>query len=87
MIDPSGLRQLARKNLPGILNEGPRTIHEVYQEISRRLPKYCDDSVICDCSSTPRGPEWQHRIRGALQDLRSKGVVAYDREHRVWRKE
>lgn len=82
----SDLRRLAREVIPDILSRGPLPLRTLYDSIARTFPAHCDDRVLCDCTPTARSPEWKHRVRGALQDLRIPGVIVYDAYHTVVRR-
>ena len=48
---------------------GERHLHDVHRAVKDRFPELCDDTVLCiqTCTEGTEGPEWQHRVRAALQ--------------------
>ncbi len=86
VIEPRDLRRLAREAIPDLLSSGPLPLQVLYSKMAETFPDYCDDMVLCDCTPTARSPEWKHRVRGALQDLRLRRIVEYDNLRRVWRR-
>jgi len=53
---------------------GAHHLHNVYAFVQDRYPDLCDDSYLCsdNCKSGHNSPEWQHRVRAALDYLKRK---------------
>ena len=49
---------------------------EIYKIVRQRFPELCDDSYICGHKERVRQPEWNHKVRDVLRDLKKLGVVA-----------
>jgi hypothetical protein len=66
---------------------GEHHLHEVHRAVQGRFAELCDDTVLCKqtCTEGTAGPEWQHRVRAALQALKSSyGTVVKSRRHGYW---
>ena len=61
---------------------GRHHLQDIYRFVQNRYPELCDDSYLCaeNCKSGHNTPEWQHRVRAALDYLkrRAKGVRPAD---------
>ena len=53
---------------------GEHHIDEVYRLVKQAYPELCDDSYLCseNCKQGHNRPEWQHRTRAALWDLKKR---------------
>ncbi|MCG8449774.1 MAG: hypothetical protein MI725_09370 [Pirellulales bacterium] len=51
---------------------GEHNIRDVYTFVQNQFPHLCDDSYLCseNCKSGYNSPEWKHKVRTALWDLR-----------------
>jgi hypothetical protein len=60
--------------------QGEFSTSEIYQFVKSRFPSFCDDSYLCvtNCLSGHNSPEWQHRTRAALANLKSSGKISYN---------
>jgi hypothetical protein len=47
------------------------TLAEIYNAVQAEYPSQCSDSDLCT-HETPSRPEWQHRVRQALDSLHNK---------------
>lgn len=66
---------------------GERHLHDVHRAVKDRFPELCDDTVLCiqTCTEGTEGPEWQHRVRAALQAQKSSsGPVMKSKRHGFW---
>ncbi len=66
---------------------GERHLHDVHRAVKDRFPELCDDTVLCiqTCTEGTEGPEWQHRVRAALQAQKSlSGPVIKITRHGFW---
>jgi hypothetical protein len=54
--------------------QGEHHLQEVHRAVRDCFPDLCDDTVLCKetCKKGTNGPEWQHRVRAALNALKSK---------------
>lgn len=59
------------------VDRGQRSTQEIYNAVKRHFPELCDDTYLCSesCISKVKQPEWQHRVRSALQYLKTKGII------------
>ena len=61
---------------------------DVYRAVKKRFRALCDDTVLCKQTchkSTNKGPEWQHRVRSALHQLKSlSGPVVKSQRYGYW---
>jgi hypothetical protein len=67
---------------------GDLQLQDVYKAVKKEFPELCDDNVFCSdiCSHGKPEPEWHHRVRAALQALKSRYVgVTKLSEHGWWR--
>ena len=66
---------------------GEHHLHDVHRVVKGRFPQLCDDTVLCKqtCTEGTGGPEWQHRVRAALQALKSSsGPVVKSLRRGYW---
>ena len=66
---------------------GEHRLHDVYRVVQGRFPELCDDTVLCKqtCTEGTEGPEWKHRVRAALQRLKTlSGPVLKCQRHGYW---
>jgi len=64
-------------NCLAFVGKGPRHLRDIYAAVQKEYPKLCDDDYMCSEScimGNPRDPEWHHRVRTVLQDLKGHGV-------------
>ena len=56
---------------------GNQEFHDVYLAVKQRFPHFCDDLLLCSevCTDGNDTPEWQHRVRAALETLKRAMVV------------
>lgn len=71
----------------GFLEPGEHQLTDIYAIVKDRYPVLCDDSYLCsqNCKSHHKQAEWQHVVRGCLQNAKSKGVIGNVRRG-VWKK-
>ena len=48
--------------------------HDIYSFVKEQYPELCDDSYLCsqNCKQGHNTPEWQHRVRAALDSLKRR---------------
>ncbi len=64
---------------------GEVTLPEIYQAVSERYHMLCEDTFTCShYSRTSRQPEWQHTVRGVLENLKVKGKVIKPESYEIW---
>ncbi len=65
---------------------GEHRLQDVFREVQARFPQLCDDHVRCMeiCTEGNQGPEWQHRVRAALQVLKSSTGSVVTERHGYW---
>lgn len=76
-------KSMARENLKTLYHDlresrfdfvprGEHNIRDVYTFVKDRFPELCDDSYLCseNCKSGYNSPEWKHKVRTALWDLK-----------------
>ena len=53
---------------------GEHQIDDIYRFVQQRFSGLCDDSYLCseNCRQGHNRPEWQHRTRAALWDLKKR---------------
>lgn len=57
----------------GFMGKGEFRLQDIYFAVKEKYSCLCDDSFMCcECckSSRDHTPEWQHRVRTALGDLK-----------------
>jgi hypothetical protein len=66
------------------MEPGRYHIDEIYEAVKNQFKDLCDDKIICAkiCSQGTQTPEWQHRVRNALQNLKAAGQVVSKGESR-----
>jgi len=72
----------------GFVPRGEHHIHDIYSLVKNSYPKLCNDSYLCseNCKSGHDRPEWQHRVRAALDYLkRTATSVRPGDQPRFWR--
>ena len=47
---------------------------EIYEVVKKNYPEFCNDDFLCidHCKGGGNQPEWQHRVRGVLHNLKNK---------------
>jgi hypothetical protein len=67
-------RELMNTKL-NFIKPGGYLLNEIYAAVKNQFPELCDDKLICAkvCSQGTQNPEWQHRVRNALQNLKAAG--------------
>lgn len=87
------LQELHRELISNKFSFLPRGEHQlksiyIYMGVKSEYPRLCDDDFLCidNCSSGNNEPEWHHRVRGALDELKkiSKSVEKVP-ERGYWR--
>jgi hypothetical protein len=70
----------------GFVSRGEHHLQDVHQAVQDRFPDLCDDTVLCEqiCRKGTKGPEWQHRVRAALNVLKSKGLITKSLRPKHW---
>ncbi len=66
---------------------GRHHLHDIYSYVKEQYPELCDDSYLCSesCKQGHNSPEWQHRVRAALDSLKRRSpIVQSDSEHGFW---
>jgi hypothetical protein len=66
---------------------GEYHLQDVHRAVQNRFPDLCDDNVLCEqiCTKGTKGPEWQHRVRAALQALKSEsGPITKSPQNGYW---
>jgi hypothetical protein len=51
--------------------QGRTQFSEIRDEVKRNFPQICDDNELCS-HENPYRPEWEHRLRHALDYLKNK---------------
>ena len=89
-VPSSELEELYRQLVSTEFNfmlRGSHSLRDVYRTVKIRFRDLCDDNLLCSeiCSSGGNSPEWQHRVRAALQALKSpSGPVSKSGKHGYW---
>ena len=79
------IRELAKKEIPKILQEEPLTTAFILSRIKERYSKYCDDNYFCQCGKiSGRQPEWKHQVRWAIQDLKHYSIIQYNKQKKCY---
>ena len=68
-----------------VLRNGPMATHEIHPMIRNIHPDLCDDSLERVIGGVRFGKAWKHRVRGAQQALKRKGLIELDSQRR-WRR-
>jgi hypothetical protein len=71
----------------GVVPPGQHHIHDVYAFVQNSYSDLCDDSYLCseNCRSGHDRPEWQHRVRAALDYLkRTSSSVRTGDQRQYW---
>ena len=52
-------------------------IEEIYDVVKAHFHDLCDDDYMCSehCSHGNNQPEWNHTVRGAMQQLKKAGII------------
>jgi len=69
------------------MERGINHIHIIYEAVKKCFPQLCDDNYLCseNCKKGSNQPEWNHTVRGALQQLKSdNGTVRYTGNRGFW---
>lgn len=63
---------------------GRLSLKEIYIYIKREYPDLCDDSYLCrdNCTNGANSPEWKHRVRAAIWDVKDKREYVKRDNHR-----
>ena len=69
--------------IPNILGDGPKSHHEIAQQLRSDFPEYCDDSILCPHAETNL-PEWDHVARNAEQVLQRNHIIRYNKVTQMW---
>lgn len=78
------VRQISKPIIIKFLEEKSFTLNEVAEQIKNKLPKNCDNLVMCECKGGSAYPEWRHQVRWALQDLKSLGKIKFERTQKTY---
>ncbi|RWX52460.1 HNH endonuclease [Candidatus Electrothrix marina] len=59
------------------IQDGEINLKSIYQVVSSQYPELCDDSCLCKeiCTQGANEPEWKHRVRTVLYQLKKKGKI------------
>ena len=68
-----------------ILRNGPMATREIHPMIRNIHPDLCDDNLERVIGGVRFGKAWKHRVRGAQQALKRKGLIELDSQRR-WRR-
>jgi hypothetical protein len=65
---------------------GEHHLHDVYDFVQKRFTDLCDDNYLCseNCGGGHNSPEWQHRVRAALDYLKRTANVLRSAEQRSY---
>lgn len=68
------------------VSSGEHKIYDVYALVKAEYPNLCDDSYLCsqNCQNGHNRPEWQHRVRAALEFLKRRLQVVRKGDHGRW---
>lgn len=68
------------------LPHGENHLRDIHRAVQARFPQLCDDSVLCrqTCTEGTSRPEWQHRVRAALQALKSSSGPVVKSRRGYW---
>jgi hypothetical protein len=74
------------KEIPNVLESGPKAHRDIARELKNSFPSYCDDSIPCPHlkNNNSGQPEWDHLARTAEQDLKRKGIIFYNHAIGKW---
>lgn len=67
-----------------VLRNGPMATHEIHPMVQNIHPDLCDDGLERVIGGVRFGKAWKHRVRGAQQALKRRGIIALDPQGR-WR--
>ncbi|MBN9122843.1 MAG: HNH endonuclease [Planctomycetes bacterium] len=84
--DLTELYQLLMDARYEFMGVGEFALAEIYRTVKERYPELCDDSYLCktNCQSGHNHPEWMHRVRAALDQLKNRpgsGITKQARRH------
>lgn len=56
------------------MGTGEFTLEEIYRAVKQKRPDLCDDTYLCstNCKHGHNHPEWMHRVRAALYEIKQK---------------
>ena len=59
------------------ISSGHYHIQTIYNKVKLQFPDLCEDYYLCidSCSDGDYQPEWKHRVRAALGNLKEKSLV------------
>lgn len=65
---------------------GRHQMTTIYNAVKLKLPDLCDDNYLCSecCKMGTNQPEWNHRVRAALNFLKGKSGISKDPKHGHW---
>ena len=66
-------KELTQTNMKCV-PDGLHHIEVIYEYVQEAYPEECDNEVVCD-TGWADSPEWQHKVRNALQTLKGKGRI------------
>lgn len=69
-----------------ILPAGEIALKNIYDIVKESYPDLCDDNVLCKdiCTQGANQPEWKHRVRTVLYQLKSHGVIEKSTRRGFW---
>jgi hypothetical protein len=70
----TSLQQVLTQTNMKCVPDGLHHIEVIYEYVQEAFPEECSDEVVCD-TGWADSPEWQHKVRNALQTLKGKGRV------------
>lgn len=71
------LSRLLRESQMDFLGNDEIHIIRIYELVKNQYPDFCDDDYLCsdNCSNGGNQPEWQHVVRGVLNNFKRNGIV------------
>jgi len=69
------------------IEPGETSISAIYESVRQQFPHLCDDNYLCsdNCRTTHTQPEWKHKVRSALQSLKSEyGMISFSGRRNFW---
>jgi len=85
---PPHMREVRRKSkemILEILAKDSSTIKEFYKSIKKTHTKICDEEIKCTCGkNNGTSPEWKHQVGWALEDLKYRGKITYDKKTKLY---
>lgn len=65
---------------------GEIALKKIYGIVKETYPDLCDDNVLCKdiCTQGANQPEWKHRVRTVLYQMKGHGVVEKSNRRGFW---